>query len=66
MTYFQLATGKTILINDILSLINLSDEDYFLTMEEYIADDRGFDINDPFFLGNTEETGFIIVEEIDN
>ncbi len=47
MTYYQLPTGKTILI-DVLSLALSSDEEYALILEGYIADDIGIDINNPF------------------
>lgn len=62
MTYYQLSTGKTILI-DILSIALQTDEEYERTMETYIAEDIGFEINNPFFLGNTDETIFLEIEE---
>lgn len=58
MTYFQLPTGKTILVDDILSL---TDED----IQKFIADDSGREINDPFFQGNADEIGFIEIPDID-
>lgn len=64
MTYYQLPTGKTILI-DIISMLDQSDEEYHLKLEGYIADDMGFEINDPFFLGNTDEIGFIEIPDLD-
>jgi hypothetical protein len=59
MTYFQLPTGKTILVDDILSL---TDED----IQNFIADDAGREINDPFFHGNADEIGFIEAPDIED
>lgn len=44
MTYFQLPSGKTVLVD----LFTLLDSDADLFIQELIAEDEGFEINNPF------------------